>query len=193
MASDMTVVVADATQTLAIRAGLSLSGRVTWFTVGNLFAAHQNIQMHHPRMIAVEAVFAQTPPGQEFLAGIERLGIRGSAIQLIVRVQGRWLTTPYAGQQATAESQTDAAVVSTERLVDVLAGLAHPATHPKGANTRRANRFKLIDSLNAVVENGQANAREHVRVWCPGRVAAFSQTGPNGQRSCCRTRMKWFD
>ena len=46
--------------------------------------------------------------------------------------------------------------MSTERLVDVLAGLAHPATHPKGANTRRANRFKLIDSLNAVVENGQA-------------------------------------
>jgi hypothetical protein len=157
MASDMTVVVADATQTLAIRAGLPLSGRVTWFTVGNLFAAHQNIQMHHPRIIAVEAVFAQTPPGQEFLAGVERLAIRGSAIQLIVRVQGRWLTTPYAGQLATAESQAGAAAVSTERLVEVLPGLPPPAAHPKGGNTRRANRFKLLASLNAVVENGQAN------------------------------------
>ena len=34
MASDITVVIADATQTLAIKAGLPLSGRVTWFTAG---------------------------------------------------------------------------------------------------------------------------------------------------------------
>jgi hypothetical protein len=156
MASDITVVVADATQTLAIRAGLSLSGRVTWFTVGNLFAAHQSIQMHHPKLIAVEAVFAQTPPGQEFLARIERLAIRGSAIQLVVRAQGRWATTPYTGQLATAESQAVAAAVSTERPVAVVPRLAAVSAQTKGANTRRASRFKILESLNAVVENGQA-------------------------------------
>ena len=43
-------------------------------------------------------MFAETPIGQEFLERIERLAIRGSAIQLIVRAQGRWSTTPYAGQ-----------------------------------------------------------------------------------------------
>jgi hypothetical protein len=98
MASDMTVVIADPAQTLLIRAGLPLSGRVTWFTVGSLFAAHASIQMNHPKVIAVEAVFAETPPGQEFLARIESLAIRGSAIQLVVRTQGRWTMVPYTGQ-----------------------------------------------------------------------------------------------
>ena len=148
MASDMTVVIADPAQTLLIRAGLPLSGRVTWFTVGNLFAAHASIQMHHPKVIAVEAVFAETPPGQEFLARIESLAIRGSAIQLVVRAQGRWVTTPYTGQLATAESQAAA--------VSAVPGLAAVAAQTKGANTRRASRFRILESVNAVVENGQA-------------------------------------
>jgi hypothetical protein len=151
MASDITVVVADAAQTLAIRAGLSLSGRVTCFTVGNLFAAHESIQMHHPKLIAVEAVFAQTPPGQEFLARIERLAIRGSAIQLVERTNGKWATTPYIGQFATSESRDVTAAVSTERPPRGAA-----AAQTKGANTRRASRFQILESLNAVVENGQA-------------------------------------
>jgi hypothetical protein len=156
MASDITVVVADAAQTLAIRAGLSLSGRVTCFTVGNLFAAHENIQMHHPKLIAVEAVFAETAPGQEFLARIERLAIRGSAIQLVVRAKGKWATTPYTGPLATAASHAAAAAISTERPVAVVPRLADVAAQTKGANTRRASRFRILESLNAVVENGQA-------------------------------------
>jgi hypothetical protein len=155
MASDITVIVADATQTLAIRAGVALSGRVKWFTPGNLFAAHESIQMHHPKLVAVEAAFAQTPPGQEFLARIERLAIRGSAIQLVVRAQGKWATTPYAGQLATVESQAGGAAVSAEGPVAVVPRLA-VAGQTKGANTRRASRFKILESLNAVVENGQA-------------------------------------
>ena len=147
MASDITVVIADAAQTILIRAGLGLTGRVTWFTVGNLYAAHACIQMHHPKVIAVEALFAETPIGQEFLERIERLAIKGSAIQLIVRAQGRWSTTPYAGQLKTAESQAVAIAVSTERLTAQM----------KGANTRRASRFKILESLDAIVENGQAN------------------------------------
>jgi hypothetical protein len=151
MASDITVVIADAAQTLLIRAGLSLSGRVTWFTSGNLFAAHANIQMHHPKVIVVEAVFAETLPGQEFLERVERLGIRGSVIQLVTRTQGRWATTPYVAQLATAESQAVAAgpVAGAARL----AAIAAPT---KGTNTRRANRFRILESVNAVVENGQA-------------------------------------
>jgi len=155
MASDITVVVADAGQTLAIRAGLSLSGRVTCFTATNLFAAHENIQMHHPKLIVVEAVFAQTPPGQEFLARIESLGIRGSAIELVVRAQGKWATTPYSGQQVTAASQA-AAAASTRHPVGMAPRLASVAAQTKGANTRRASRFKILESLDAVVESGQA-------------------------------------
>ena len=155
MASDITVVIADPTQTLAIRAGLPLTGRVTWFSAGNLFAAHESIQMHHPKVIAVEGVFAQTPPGQEFLARIEKLAIRGSSIQLVVRAQGKWATTPYAGQLATAESQAVAAL-STEHPVAGAPRLRDVAAQTQGANTRRASRFKILESLNAVIENGQA-------------------------------------
>jgi hypothetical protein len=154
MPSDITLVIADAAQTLAIRAGSTFSGRVTWFTAGNLFAAHQSIQMHHPKVIAVEAGFAETPPGQEFLARVERLGIRGSVIQLVVRSQGKWSTTPYSGQLGTAPSQAGTPAVSIERAVAGGRGAGAPQT--KGANTRRANRFKILESVDAVVESGQA-------------------------------------
>jgi hypothetical protein len=155
MASDITVVVADPAQTLAIRAGLPLSGRVTWLSAGNLFAAHESIQMHHPKVIAVEAAFAQTVAGQEFLTRIERLAIRGSSIQLLVRVQGKWATTPYIGQLATAESQASAPAMTTERAA-AASRLADVGAQTKGTNTRRASRFRILESLNAVVENRQA-------------------------------------
>jgi hypothetical protein len=154
MASDITVVVADATQTLAIRAGLRLSGRVTWFNADKLSAAHESIQLHHPKVVAVEAAFAQTPRGQEFLARVEGLAIRGSSIELVVRTQGNWATTRYMGQRAAAESQ--AAAAGTERPVAGVSRLAAVAAPAKGANTRRASRFKILESLNAVVEKGQA-------------------------------------
>jgi len=156
MASDITVVVADATQTLAIRGRLPLSGRVTWFSAGNLFAAHESIQMHHPKVIAVEAVFAKTPAGQEFLARIERLAIPGSTIKLVVRAEGKWATTPYTGCLTTAESQIVAGAASTDRSTSRVSGLAAVAAQAKGANTRRASRFKILESTNAVVENGKA-------------------------------------
>jgi hypothetical protein len=156
MASEITVVVADATQTLAIRAGLRLSGRVTWFSAANLSAAHERIQLDHPQVIAVEAAFAQTQRGQEFLARIQSLAIRGSSIELVVRTHGKWATTPYIGQRAAAGSEVVAAAVSTERPVASVSGLAGVTGRTKGANTRRASRFKILESLNAVVENGQA-------------------------------------
>jgi hypothetical protein len=112
--------------------------------------------MHHPRLVAVEAEFAQTPVGQEFLERIERLAIRGSAIQLVVRGQGKWATTPYAGQLATAESQAVATGPGPERAVNVVPRPSGGAAPTKGANTRRANRFKILESLDAVVESGQA-------------------------------------
>ena len=156
MASDITVVIADPAQTLAIRAGLPLSGRVTWLSAGNLFAAHESIQMHHPKVIAVEAGFAQTPSGHEFLARIEKLAIRGSSIQLLVRAKGRWAMTPYTAQPATAESQAVAAAATTERPAAAGPRLADFVAQTKGTNTRRASRFKILESLNAVVENRPA-------------------------------------
>jgi hypothetical protein len=62
--------------------------------------------------------------------------------------------TPYIGELATGESQATA--VSTERPVGTQPRLSVVAAPTKGANTRRASRFKILESLNAVVENGQA-------------------------------------
>jgi hypothetical protein len=158
MPSEITVVVADATQTAAIRGGLPTSGRVMWFNESNLATALDSIRMNHPKIIAVEAAFAQRPHGQVFLSRVEQMAIRGSAIQLVVRANGGWATTPYnAGEPAPAQSQTVGATVSTVRPVT---GVARPVEVPaqtKAANTRRASRFKVVESLNAVVENGRAN------------------------------------
>jgi hypothetical protein len=155
--SDITVVVADATQTASIRAGSPLSGRVLWFTAGHLVSALESIQMNHPKLIVIEAAFAQTPQGQVFIARVERLAIRGSAIQLVVRANGRWATTAYIGEPLAAESESVVATKGAERPVSLVARPGVVAMQATAANTRRACRFQVLESLNAVVENGQAN------------------------------------
>jgi len=149
MPTDMTVVVADATQTPAIRGGLPLSGRVAWYTDTNLAKAIASIQMNHPRVIAVEAVLAQKPQGQAFLARIEQMSIPGATLQLVVRANGKWSTTPHIARQATEEPQAAARSGNT-------ASPAGAAAQTKASNTRRASRFKVLESLNATVENGKA-------------------------------------
>jgi PilZ domain-containing protein len=157
MPSEITVVVSDSAQTAAIRGGLALSGRVMWFSEGNLATALDSIRMNHPKLIAVEAAFAQRPQGQVFLSKIEQMAIRGSAIQLVVRANAGWAMTPYsAGEMATTQSPTVSAAVRSVVPVAVAEGAA-AAPQTKGTNTRRASRFKVLESLNAVVENGQAN------------------------------------
>jgi PilZ domain len=129
--SDITLLVADATRMAAITSRLRVTGRVIQFTANHLVSALEAIQFHHPKLIAVEALFARTPQGRTFIERIERLAIRGLAIQLIVQRDGAWTTTPYCEQPAAAV--------------------------PEGVNTRRAHRFKVLKSLHAVVENGEAN------------------------------------
>jgi hypothetical protein len=157
MPSDITVVVADAMQTTAIRAGLPLSGPVRWFTGGNLATALESIQLSHPKVIAVEAGLAGRPQGQAFLSRIEALAIKGLAIQLVVRARGSWATTPYIGQPAAEELQAVVHSVSTEGPAAALARPGAVIAPAEAANTRRATRFKVLESLIAVVENGQAN------------------------------------
>jgi hypothetical protein len=61
---------------------------------------------------------------------------------------------PYGPQLATAESQAVAAALSRSGAAE--SRLAAAAAQTKGANTRRASRFKILESVNAVIENGQA-------------------------------------
>jgi hypothetical protein len=128
-----------------------------WFSEGNLATALDSIRMNHPKLIAVEAAFAQRPHGQVFLSKIEQMAIRGSAIQLIVRASGNWATTPYNAAEMAAATLPTVASMRPARSVTADESPAPPDPPTKGANTRRASRFKVLESLNAVVENGQAN------------------------------------
>ena len=137
-----------------IQSASLFSGRVIRFTDNKLTAAFESIQLNHPRLVAIEAPFAQTPQGQAFVERVEKLGVRGSTIQLIVQTNGRWTATPYGGQPEVAQA---GGAAQAGRNGAVVAAPATVTTPTKGANTRRAHRFKLLDSLNAVVENRQAN------------------------------------
>lgn len=158
MPSDITVLVADTAQTASIRGGLPLSGRVMWFSESTLGAALDSIRMNHPKVIAVDAAFAERPQGQTFLSRIEALAIRGSAIRLVVRTNGSWATTPYgAAQPATTESPSVTVAAAAAGPVAVVYRPPVVGAQTKTAGTRRASRFKVLESLNAVVEEGRAN------------------------------------
>ena len=135
-----------------IQSAALFSGRVVRFPDNKLAAAFESIQLNHPRLVAIEAPFAQTPPGQAFIERVEKLGVRGSTIQLIVQTNGRWTTTPYGGETAAPA----AAKPGADRK-GVVASATSITAAAKGANTRRAQRFKVLESLDAVVENRQAN------------------------------------
>jgi hypothetical protein len=151
--SDITVVIATTARMPLIQSASLFSGRVIRFTDNKLAAAFESIQLNHPRLVAIEAPFAQTPQGQAFIERVEKLGVRGSTIQLIVQTNGRWAATPYGTQPDPA----DAGGPKADRKAAVVAAPATVTAAAKGANTRRAHRFKVLDSLDAVVENRQAN------------------------------------
>lgn len=152
MPSNITVVIATTVRMPAIQSVSLFSGRVIRFTDNKLAAALESIQLNHPRLIAIEALLAQTPAGKAFIERVERLGLRGSAIHLIVQSVGKWTTTPYNIEPADG---VGGGVQDDRKLAIVTTPAA--ATALKGANTRRAHRFKVLESLNAVVENKQAN------------------------------------
>jgi len=153
--SDITVVVATTARLPLIQAASLFSGRVVRFTDNKLAAAFESVQLNHPRLVAIEAPFAQTPQGQAFIERVEKLAVRGSTIQLIVQTNGRWTTTPYSSE--TAAPAAAAAKPGADRKGVVASGTGIGAPQAKGANTRRAHRFKVLESLDAVVENRQAN------------------------------------
>lgn len=149
MASDITVVVADESRMAAIRSGLAISGRVVCFPTNKVAAAWESIQLNHPKLIAVEALFGETPQGRTFMERVEGLEIRGSAIQLIVRGNGNWATTPYIGQSPAVEATTRNAAGTDGAMPIIQTAIAVPKA---SANTRRAQRFQVLDPLTAIVE-----------------------------------------
>lgn len=140
----------------AIRDGMHLPGRAMHFTAGNLAPALESIRTHVPKLVAIDALFAQTPSGAAFLDRVEKLAIAESDIRLIARLEGRWVTVPRNSDPGVAVPGPP--VVGASRPAVVVApGPAVVAAQMAALNTRRAPRFLVRDPLNAVVESGSAS------------------------------------
>ena len=150
MPSDLTIVIADVTRMAAIRSGLPLPGRVAQFTNFDLSSALEAIKRDEPRMVAIDALLVQTQQGLGLIKRVESLAKAGCDIRLIVRGNRAWTTTEHDAQPPTDEAPTESASATPSRPAVVAAAKT-------GANTRRAPRFPMLDSLNAAVEGGQAS------------------------------------
>jgi len=151
MPSDFTIVVAEPARMPAIRAGLPVLGRAMHITSGNLPSAMESIKNFQPKLVAVDASFAQTLTGAAFIERVEKLAIADGEIRLIVRIEGAWVTT-------SRHPSTGVVVSSAPAIVDV-PSMAAPVTAARIAavSTRRAPRFLVRNPLDVVVENGSAS------------------------------------
>ena len=147
MPSDLTIIIADVTRMAAIRSGLPLSGRVVQFTNFDLSSALEAIKKDEPRVVAIDALLVETQQGAGLIKRVESLAKAGCAIRLIVRGNRAWTTTEHGAEPPTDEAPIGRAPGRS----------AFVAAAKTGANTRRAPRFPMLDSLNAAVEGGQAS------------------------------------
>jgi hypothetical protein len=149
MAPELTIVIADVTRKAAIAAGFRIPGRVAHFTNRDLSAALEAVKTHQPRMVAIDALVAQTQQGIGFIKRIESLAMPRCAMVLIVRADGGWRTTPL-----------DPPPDVTPQISIASSKTARPAIVPVSlpvSNTRRAPRFPMLDAIVAAVEGAQAS------------------------------------
>jgi len=132
--TQLTVLVADPQRMPALRDGLRLDGRVLRFMSTNLATALESIRTNTPGVVAVDEAFAETAPGRAFLDRVATLPIPASSVRLVRQVNGAWSTTPLAG------APPPAADAYAARL-----------------DTRRAPRFLVMSTVQAVVESSMAS------------------------------------
>ena len=121
-------------------------------TSGNLASAMESIKNFQPKLVAVDASFAQTLTGAAFIERVEKLAIADGEIRLIARIEGSWVTTS-RGPGSGFTLPSSPAVVA----VPSMAAASAPAVRIAAVSTRRAPRFLVRDPLDVVVENGSAS------------------------------------
>jgi len=162
MPPDVSIIVADASRVAAIRDGTSLPGRVRTFASASLASAIESIKAYRPKVVAIDATFAQTPAGLTFIDRVGALAIPGSTILLVVEHDGRWTTMPLGNGRTSTQSRPAAVAASHPGLVtpsqQVVAALSKiVAAHTETLNTRRAPRFLVRDPFDVTVESGCAS------------------------------------
>ena len=149
---DVSIVIADAASLPAIRDGLQLPGRVMHFPGGNLASAIESIRAYRPKIVAVDAQFAQTSSGAAFVDRVNVMALAGSSVRLIVQREGAWTTVSQKEAKASTVVIAAPATPAVAPLSSVLAA-APPGPSP---NTRRVPRFLVRDPIEASVDSGRA-------------------------------------
>jgi hypothetical protein len=164
MPSDVSIVVADAARLQSIRERSSLPGRMMPFPSSSIASALASVRAYRPRVIAIEAAFAETPAGVSFIEQIEPLTRGGSSILLLVEHEDTWVATPHGSGRAPSQSSRAAANTAKPTVVAASKPAAAPASNTIVAatpsvvvSTRRAPRFQVRDQLEVVVESGHAS------------------------------------
>src|SRR5262245_49108440 len=159
MPSDVSIIVADATRLALIRDSASLPGRHMPFASSALASALASIQAYRPKVIAVDAIFAETPAGATFIEQIEPLAKGGSSILLVAEHDGRWSTTPHGGRGKAASPRV--ALAPEPKIVkpsaQAIAAASKVAAPPSEiVSTRRAPRFLVKKPIDVIVESHHA-------------------------------------
>ena len=161
MAPDVSIIVADPSKIAAIRECLSFPGRVMPFASGSVASALESVRAYRPKVVAIDAIFAQTPPGAAFLDYVGALAIPGSSMLLLVECDGRWAATPLGGAATPSRSRSSPVVAAEAGLVapsqQVVAALSTISAAHASVNTRRAPRFLVRGPLDVAVESGCAS------------------------------------
>ena len=133
MASDVTVLIAEAELLKALRSDMHIEGRTLAFSSFNLASALESIRTHAPHTVAIESRFARSLPGQAFIGRLEKLVPAGTEIKLVSRAGGHWTMAPLHESPAVA-------------------GQPPAGATQVSVNTRRAPRFAVAGPIAAVVD-----------------------------------------
>jgi hypothetical protein len=140
----------------AIKAGLRLEGRAMHITSGNLPSAMESIRNLRPKLVAVDAVFAQSLTGAAFIERVEKLAVADCEVRLVARIEGSWVTTPHRPSKGVVLPPDLAVAPTREQAMVAAPAPALVAVPTAVVSTRRAPRFLVRDPLNAVIESGSA-------------------------------------
>jgi len=153
MPNDVAIVIADPACMGAIRETASIQGRMMPFGSNSLGSAMESVRAYRPKVVALDALVAQTPGGMTFLDRVESLGIPKCKVVLLVEHDGTWSTLPRSAAGNLATSRTNGAPATQA------AAAAKPVAKApiEVVSTRRVPRFPVRDSLDVTVESGCAH------------------------------------
>src|SRR5205814_8523714 len=103
-------------------------------------SAMESIRNLRPKLVAVDAVFAQSLTGAAFIERVEKLAVADCEVRLVARIEGSWVTTPHRPSKGVVLPSDLAAAPAREPArpaAPVAALVAVPAAARRAARARR--------------------------------------------------------